>query len=305
MLSETASLKILVLPAGAINGPRIILNGLTGRIELYDINNDLVGSWDPSSLDIINPTNGSRVFLDPTTFGVPSIRFDPPNSPGIGDYDTGIIFANYRVTDETPFLSIFAPNVPGETAARITLYGANSAAPDVPHITFSPNDGGGVGGFVELIQTGNFDTDLVITGPAGSRLSYPRGLVTGKSFVATANSVGYSADTDTDFAIANLPAIAGRTTRFYFASRYAINAAGAWALELKVNGTKIGEVGYIDAPAAQDGFIHGWVDWEAPTTQATDDIVVTANEVSGASTLTFVGAANTPRSLKPVDMGIE
>lgn len=305
VLSETASLKILILPAGAINGPRIILNGITGKIELYNAANILVGEWDPTSLDVINPNNGSRVTLDPNTFGVAAIRFDPPDSPGIGNYNTATILSNYVLTDETPYLALFSPQVPGDTSSRITLYGENSVIPAPPRITLSPNDGGGTGGFIELIQPGDFTTDLLITWPGGTTTSFPRGAITGKGFVSLANSIGYTADTDTDFAINNLPVIAGRTTRFFFASRYTISAAGSWALEFKANGTKVDEVGFIDAAAAQTGYVSGWADWTAPTTQATDDFVVTANELAGASTLTFIGAGNTPRSLKPSDAGIE
>lgn len=42
MRSLLASLRTLILPFGQIGGPRIVLDGTTGTIEIYDGNNDLV-----------------------------------------------------------------------------------------------------------------------------------------------------------------------------------------------------------------------------------------------------------------------
>jgi hypothetical protein len=49
MRSLFAALRSLVLPAGATTGTRIVLDGIAGRIQIYDANNDLLVQLDGTS----------------------------------------------------------------------------------------------------------------------------------------------------------------------------------------------------------------------------------------------------------------
>lgn len=304
MRSLLAFLRTLVLPAGA--GPtvsRIELDGVNGEIRIYQ-GATLVGRWRPT--DFAVGANlalaSSKLVLQPAASPAAAtvLFLDPPDSGSLGSMLPAQMFADLQGSDDTPFLGISGPRIGTETGApRIDLYGSNATSGWIRRINLAPSAGvDNAGAYVDVPFDASKTTDFRIGG-----VTAPRGLIPGKSFVATADSSGYSSDTDTDFAVSNIPVVAGRTIRFTLDSRYTISAAGEWALELKVNGTKIGEVGYIDDAAARAGRVHGQCLWTPSTTQATDDVVVTANEIGGTSTLTFIAAANTPRILTTEDIG--
>lgn len=119
-----------------------------------------------------------------------------------------------------------------------------------------------------------------------------------------ASSAGITVDTVTDFALSNVSVVAGRTYAVSLHSRYTMSAAGQFAIELMLNGTKIGEVGYVGESGANASQIEGTVYWTPTVTATTDDLTVNANFLSGASTLTFIAAANTPRWLTLTDVGV-
>lgn len=302
MRSIFAHLKRIVLPGGAnSNDDRLELDE-TG-IKIY-VGSTLIGRWYQGGFFIgsdLAQTSSRVVIIPGSDANHPTVIFiDPPDGPTVGAIASGQVFADID-GNETPYLGLLAPRITTETGTpRIDLIGENSAVPSIRHINIAPGSGiDGSGAYVDVPLDASKTVDSKIGGQ-----SIPRGLIPGKSFTATANSAGIAADGDTDFAITNIPAIDGREIGFIFTSRYSLDAAGEWALELMVNGTKVDEVGYIDEPAAVTKRLTGIGFWTPSATAATDDIVVHANEISGASTLTFIGSANTPRSLKPFDCGI-
>jgi hypothetical protein len=115
-------------------------------------------------------------------------------------------------------------------------------------------------------------------------------------FEATANGATLTVDTVTDMVLNNVPVIAGDTYAIHLNTRISLTAGGGvWVLEARVNGTKIGEFGWVQVNA-QD-VVDGTVYWDAPVTQATDDFDVFANEITVGSDLVLVGAAGVPRTL--------
>jgi hypothetical protein len=67
MKSTIASLRSLTLPFGATSGGRIVLDGVTGKIQIYDSNNDLVLEL-ASELTGTDPgTGGGLAVYDPDT----------------------------------------------------------------------------------------------------------------------------------------------------------------------------------------------------------------------------------------------
>jgi len=297
---------VIVLPTDAgPNDSRIELDGLNGEIRIYRLG-ILVGRWRSADFSVganLNLPTSRFIVVPAATSSDPTVLFiDPPDSATLGTILSGQIFADLFNTDDTPYVAIVAPTIDAgsETAPRIDMYASNSggSAFIVPVINIAPNAGGGTGGFVDIPQDTAKTTDLRL-----GNISLGRGLITGKSFYATANSSGISSDSNTDFAINNIPVIAGRTYELPIHSRYNLSAAGEWALELHVNGSKVAECGYINQAAGGNYELDSTGLWEPLVTATTDDVVVFANEISGASTLTFVGAANTPRWMTIKDVG--
>jgi hypothetical protein len=133
----------------------------------------------------------------------------------------------------------------------------------------------------------------------------PRGII-GQD-IHTSDSAVWSADADTDLGFTNLSVIQNHVYRFELRARAVVLvsvADGIWAIELHVNGTKVGEFDYLQRPNSRTSNAAGTVEWTAPATLATDDFVVHVNELAGTSTLQFEAAANNPRWLSVTDLGV-
>lgn len=80
-------IQYLVIPSGATTGQRIVIDGVNGRIIIYDANNNIVGEWDSTGvLTVQNDTNTGRIRLvpqgEPGQGFFPSIEFSASNTPG-------------------------------------------------------------------------------------------------------------------------------------------------------------------------------------------------------------------------------
>lgn len=258
---------ILVVPTGASSGARIVIDGTTGTIEIYDSANDLrirMG-MDASSIefltgDVDELTSGLIGTVIASGFPSDVLHLDL-QSPGFGDTDNDQDHAT---------ISLISGSRDG-----------TSLSPDIrTSLGFGTLGGGG----------------------QGDNISLGRGIISRQTL--TSNSSGFTADSTTDMTVVNVPVHLDRTYGINLHSRWSINDAGTWALECHVNGSKIGDFDWVDATAARSGQADGTVQWEPSATATTDDITVVANELSGTSTLTFIAAANTPRWLTVIDMGM-
>jgi hypothetical protein len=63
MKSTIASLRQLTLPFGAQTGQRIVLDGITGRILIYDTNNDLLMEMSPDGFIVYDSNGDMRISL--------------------------------------------------------------------------------------------------------------------------------------------------------------------------------------------------------------------------------------------------
>lgn len=130
MKSFIAALRSLVLPFGALSGARIILDGVNGKIQVYNSSNTLVIDISPTGIHIqgatrqwdINATNGflARRFPDD---GTKSQIFDAglfvtPQTPtpvnGATVNSPGQVYAgNTGGPDEAPFVNMVSPQYTG------------------------------------------------------------------------------------------------------------------------------------------------------------------------------------------------
>lgn len=293
--------RSFTIPTGAgPNDSRIVLNGVTGQIEVYDTG-VLVGVWSSTAFIIGNgPPGSGSVTIRPNVGGRAVIHLDPETT-GIDDPTPAEISAVIQGGDDTPFLLISSPAYSGigETPARIDLYSSNAVGiAQVPHIELAPNAGGGSDGYVNIPDNGS-NVDFRI-----DNRSVGRGLLTGFDFTDIASSPAYAASGVTDAVINNFPHIAGRTYYFHNHARWNLNAVGRWDLQARINGVKVGEFDWVQSLAgALGGVTDAYVKWTAPTT-GTSNLDLFLNEQAGASTITFIAGADNERWLTIEDKGV-
>lgn len=105
MKSLIASLRSLTLPFGATSGPRIVLNGVLGRIEIYSDAGNLLMTLDDDGLIVYDADGDERQRLgDVTDFSSIVLRDEDGINPAVLTYQP-IISATYRA------LSLQAPVV--------------------------------------------------------------------------------------------------------------------------------------------------------------------------------------------------
>lgn len=302
MRSLLGFLRTLVLPAGA--GPtvsRIELDGVNGEIRIYR-GATLVGRWRTTDFQIGADLSlaSSKITLTPAASAAAAtvLFLDPPDSGSLGAMFPGQLFADLQNSDDTPFLGMSGPRISTETGApRIDMYGSNPSSGFIRRINIAPSAGiDNAGAFVDIPLDTSKTADFRIGG-----VSAPRGLV--KEQLLDTNSIGYTADGATDMFINNVPTIAGREYDIHLHAKVLISAAGGWSIGCHVNGTRIGELGFVNEPAGTTKIVDGTVTWLPSVTATTDDITVELDEFSGASTLTFQASADSPRTLKVKDIG--
>lgn len=126
--------------------------------------------------------------------------------------------------------------------------------------------------------------------------------------VETTNDGGHSADTATDFALSNVPVVAGRLYAIHMHSDVlfaSVDVNARWVLRLRLNGSNIAV--FEDLEPRVGGNSRRVSDatcyWEAPTTQATDDFDVFADEIVNGADITLEASATNPRWFTITDIG--
>ena len=135
----------------------------------------------------------------------------------------------------------------------------------------------------------------------------PWGVVARTTYAS--NNGAHSADATTDMANNNVSVIAGHLYEVRIGGIAELSAAtGAWQLNLNVNGAYVGTFCRLTNVSATmtRWNIDGSVWWVAPSTLATDDFTVEADERADGSTLTLIGgsdATSPPRTFIIIDLG--
>jgi hypothetical protein len=125
----------------------------------------------------------------------------------------------------------------------------------------------------------------------------------------TANNGGHSVDTATDFALNNVPVVAGRLyaihmhTSTLFSS---VDVTARWVLRLRLNGANFAVMEDLEPRVGGDSrrMSDATAYWVAPTTQATDDWDILADEIVNGAVLTLEGSATNPRFFTITDLGV-
>lgn len=119
--NEPIPLSTLVLPSGATTGARIVLDGTTDTIQMFNASNVLVAQLDPTGFttgtDLSNfaTANYARVNVTDSLLGIPGFEVQPGASFA-GNWLAGTIntfLFNAGAANEEQGLTIESPGVPG------------------------------------------------------------------------------------------------------------------------------------------------------------------------------------------------
>jgi hypothetical protein len=137
--------------------------------------------------------------------------------------------------------------------------------------------------------------------------SFPRGII--RQQVLDTSNGAHSADATTDFSLTNVSVVAGRTYAIHLHSRCLIGSLDVnsrWLVRLRLNGSNLDL--FEDVEPRVGGNTRRMIDatcyWTAPTTQATDDFDVFADEQAGDSAITFEASSVSLRTFTITDVGV-
>ena len=171
MKSFIAALRSLILPFGATTGARIILDGVNGRISVYDSTNTLVGLVDATGIWQYN-ANGSSTRLGsgnvPNPTPTPQVLFSPAPfaaaPPTAAEQHVGAIYVWNDEVNRLEVMSLEGPHFNlGSGAAsdlypQIQLISPDYAGTRNSEILLSVSDGSGnirvtADGFLDVTQS--------------------------------------------------------------------------------------------------------------------------------------------------------
>lgn len=133
MDSKFGALQFLVLPVQATSGKRIVLDGVNGRIQIFDANNGLVVQMDPDTqFEILDPATGASIVEH--SANPPAILFTPDPVFGVHAVDHGSIGADEQTVPDRARLLIDSPTLDGASRSQITL---EHATVDIPKMFLS------------------------------------------------------------------------------------------------------------------------------------------------------------------------
>jgi len=166
MLDPIALLQSLTLPAGALTGARIELDGVTGQIRIYNSSSQLVGQIDSSGIiTVFDPTTNAYIKLNPAS---PPVILWRPADFGVHAIGTGSVGTDEQTVPDRARLLIDSPSLDGTDRAQITLEHAPVAGGDIPKVFISDGSAANVGARLEVF--GDIEASTAGTGRKGNFL---------------------------------------------------------------------------------------------------------------------------------------
>jgi hypothetical protein len=153
MRSLFASLRTLTLPAGATSGGRIVLDGISGQINVYNTDGDLIGTFDPDGLVFRSREfNPARIFV-----------YDPVQNVQTIYADDGTETAVIQLDGRPDTLGVWVIDAASGGYVRMT-----PDADGVPGIEFSNAAGSGTSFLVAPGTSGSY-----VNSPDSAQLTVP------------------------------------------------------------------------------------------------------------------------------------
>jgi hypothetical protein len=276
MRSLIASLRTLVLPFGATTGSRIVLDGVTGQILVYDANDDLRFR--------LNPSGG---IIELSSAGVNENLLGDIQASGQGSIGTTERFAltvesPQAVNRERSIIDLISESVDGTIGTNIDIF------TDLLDIF-----GGG----------GSATADIQLNG-----ISLPRGVLPNGKARASSNTT-FSTET-TIVTTGSVTLIAGRRYRFLFSWRSIVwgTAAAAVLARLRIKDVastvRMEHISEITGGTARaGGTTQVTLDCSGEIGSGSHTFEVTAERITGAGTLVMEAAGTYPCTLVIEDIG--
>jgi hypothetical protein len=242
MRDDLANIVVLVLPAGATTGSRIVLDGIEGEIEVYDSNNVLVGLISSTAIIKALHSSGSFAALVPSG-NASALQLRPPSIVGHSFSSFGQVYSDTVGTDNHPFTNINSPRIDGNDGTQITLFGEDDDGND--RRIFTQAD------LLEVDNDLKVDSDAEILGDltVGDDIQYS-GRSHDRGFLGEVDSIGSSTSfigtTETTCLAVTHTFKAGRCYRLNFHGYVEGEGAGATstisvrARQTSVGGTNLG-----------------------------------------------------------------
>lgn len=304
MLDPIALLQSLTLPAGALTGQRIVLDGTTGLIDIFDA---------AGLLRIeLGQTDGIRLFTGDASENVSGHLTAVVVGAGASRRLALVLDSPQFLGQLFPTISLDSESFDGTVPTTIELVadvlaltGLAGAAPTLQWAV-DTNLYRASANVLKTDDTFNAVTDVQVAG-----VSLPRGVM-GTPFDATANDAARAAGVNTDMAV-TFTADATRLYEVTVKVQFNVGTAAAvYALELVEGGT----VGANDGTG-----IDRFQRWSAADTPAGSltlhcdstmqyrptagsKTVRVANDAGSGGTVTMVGAATIRRQLSVKDIGL-
>jgi hypothetical protein len=282
-------LDVLVIPTDAGPGDaRIVIDGTTGLIEIYDENDVRIGVFGPFTTTTagfqIGDDAGGYVRITATAGGVATVSYIPgPVSDGSGNtFVQGNMQAGYTPSGEQPTLIIGSPKITGEDDIRLTLRGETGLGAR-PRANFDA--GSGVAWTTLAVDDKDIGIGVLLSG------------IQRETTADSARAAGVNTDM-----VRTVDLLAGHWYRAGYSGNISIASGAGTSLSLSRDGSKIGLMDYF--PAAGSFKSNAWVDFQA----AADDAAVVMrllNDASSAGTLTLTVNANEARVFSIVDLGMD
>lgn len=129
--------------------------------------------------------------------------------------------------------------------------------------------------------------------------------VVGTPFESTSNDTPRTSSATSDMVMTGVPVRSDRLYKVFLHTRWSITVdAGHWELNFRVGGVEVDRLANVKTPGTatgEDGTATGAILWKPST--GTVNLDVRCTEVSGASTLTLVGASTVSRQFWVEDIG--
>lgn len=127
--------------------------------------------------------------------------------------------------------------------------------------------------------------------------------------VLTTSTAAWIVDTDTDMTLTDVPVIKNHTYAVHLHVPHvrvaSVAATARWDFNLKINGTAVDRFAVLQ-PGVTGIFrvpLDATVYWKPTVTAASDDLLVSADEIIDGADITLEGAADAKRTLTVIDLG--
>jgi len=314
--SLIAALRTLTLPFGATSGPRIVLNGVLGRIEIYSNAGNLMMSLDDDGLVVYEADGDIRQIIGSIT-DFSSIIFRDSNGANGAIMSYGVIpgsddFRNFQIlspdTDKDSHRLVLLSPKGSITKNPLLQWDTGTLTADVaqPIVDLT----GFTGTRAAVVVAADYKIGASNGGGNAPTLgdSLPRGVLTNGRARATANTT-FSTET-TVVTTGSVTLIAGRRYRFLFSWRSIVWGTAAAAVLARIRIKDVASTVRMEHISE----INGGTARAGSTTEVTLDCAgeigsgshtfeATAERITGAGTLVMEAAGTYPCTLTVEDVG--